>query len=41
VNAIFPEDQVPAEWAEYTKMDAVWFTDRDAAREMVDAAKPR
>ena len=41
VNAIFPEDQVPAEWAEYTKMDAVWFGDRAAARAMVDAAKPR
>jgi len=40
VNAIFPEDQVPAEWATYTQMDAVWFSDRAAAREMVDAAKP-
>ena len=41
VNAIFPEDQVPGEWATYTVMDATWFNDRDAAREMVDAAKPR
>ena len=41
VNAIFPEDQVPSEWSTYTVMDATWFTDRDAAREMVDAAKPR
>jgi NAD-dependent dihydropyrimidine dehydrogenase PreA subunit len=41
VNAIFPEDQLPAEWANYTVMDATWFTDRDAARAMVDTAKPR
>ena len=41
VNAIFPEDQVPTEWASYTQMEAVWYTDRGAAREMVDAAKPR
>jgi ferredoxin len=41
VNAIFPEDQLPAEWATYTVMDATWFTDRDAARTMVDTAKPR
>ena len=41
VNAIFPEDQLPAEWANYTQIDATWFTDRAAAREAVDAAKPR
>ncbi|MEW5990319.1 MAG: ferredoxin family protein [Chloroflexota bacterium] len=41
VNAIFPEDQVPTEWASYTQMDAIWYSDRGAAREMVDAAKPR
>ena len=41
VNAIFPEDQVPAEWANYTVMDATWFNDRDAARAAVDEAKPR
>ena len=41
VNAIFPEDQVPAEWADYTVIDATWFNDRAAAREAVDAAKPR
>ncbi|HJW22033.1 MAG TPA: ferredoxin family protein [Candidatus Limnocylindrales bacterium] len=40
VNAIFPEDQVPAEWADYTQINAVWFSDRAAARAMVDAAKP-
>ena len=41
VNAIFPEDQVPAEWATYAQIDAVWFTDKAAARQAVDAAKPR
>ena len=41
VNAIFPEDQVPTEWANYTVIDATWFNDRDAARAAVDAAKPR
>jgi hypothetical protein len=41
VNAIFPEDQVPVEWANYTQIDAVWFTDKAAARAAVDAAKPR
>ena len=41
VNAIFPEDQLPAEWANYTVMDATWFNDRDAARAAVDEAKPR
>jgi ferredoxin len=41
VNAIFPEDQVPAEWSNFTPIDALWFNDRAAAREAVDAAKPR
>ena len=36
-----PVNAVPAEWASFTQMDATWFTDRAAAREMVDAAKPR
>src|SRR4026207_868517 len=31
VNAIFPEDQLPAEWAHYTQTDATWFTDRAPA----------
>ena len=41
VNAIFPEDQLPAEWATYTQIDATWFANRDEARAAVDAAKPR
>jgi ferredoxin len=41
VNAIFPEDQLPTEWANYTLIDATWFTDRAAARASVDELKPR
>jgi hypothetical protein len=40
VNAIFPEESLPTEWANYTKVDAVWFTDKAAARAMVDELKP-
>ena len=40
VNAIYPEESLPAEWTEYTKVNAVWFTDRAAARAMVEALKP-
>ena len=40
VNAIFPEDSVPAEWAQYTAIDATWFKDKDSARQMVDELKP-
>ena len=40
VNAIFPEESLPPEWAGYTKIDAVWYTDKAAARAMVDELKP-
>ncbi len=40
VNAIFPEDSLPAEWVAFTAMDAAWFTDKDAARKSVDEWKP-
>jgi ferredoxin len=40
VNAIFPEESLPTEWANYTTIDATWFTDKAAARAAVDAAKP-
>ena len=40
VAAIFPEESVPAEWAGYTQINAVWFTDKAAARAMVEQAKP-
>ena len=41
VNAIFPEESLPPEWANYTAIDATWFTDKAAARAAVDALKPR
>ena len=40
VNAIFEVSSLPANWANYTEINAVWFTDRAAARKLVDAAKP-
>ena len=36
-NAIFPEESLPVEWAQYTPIDATWYTDRQAARAEVDA----
>ena len=41
VNAIFPEESLPVEWAGYTAVDAVWYTDKAAARASVDELKPR
>jgi ferredoxin len=40
VNAIFPEDALPSEWANFTPIDALWYKDRDGARRMVDELKP-
>ena len=40
VNAIFPEESLPTEWAGFTQIDATWYTDKAAAREAVDAFKP-
>jgi NAD-dependent dihydropyrimidine dehydrogenase PreA subunit len=40
VNAIFPEESLPSEWAQYTAIDATWYTDKAAARGAVDAEKP-
>jgi ferredoxin len=40
VNAIFPEESLPPEWANYTAIDATWFTDKAAARAEVDTLKP-
>jgi len=41
VNAIFAEDSLPPQWAGYTPINALWYTDKPAARAMLDAAKPR
>jgi ferredoxin len=40
VNAIFPEESLPPEWANYTVIDATWYTDKAAARAEVDKLKP-
>jgi ferredoxin len=40
VNAIFPEDSVPAEWTGYIELNARWFKDKDSARATVDEWKP-
>jgi NAD-dependent dihydropyrimidine dehydrogenase PreA subunit len=40
VNAIFPEDSLPADQVRYTQVDAVWFKDRAEARSLVDEWKP-
>jgi NAD-dependent dihydropyrimidine dehydrogenase PreA subunit len=41
VNAIFPEESLPHDWAKFTVVDATWYTDKTAARAAVDEAKPR
>jgi NAD-dependent dihydropyrimidine dehydrogenase PreA subunit len=40
VNAIYPEDSLPAEWVKYTAVDATWYTDKAAARATIDEWKP-
>jgi hypothetical protein len=40
VNAIFPEEALPVEWANFTAIDATWYTDKGAARAKVDELKP-
>jgi NAD-dependent dihydropyrimidine dehydrogenase PreA subunit len=40
VNAIFPEESLPAEWSGYTAVNATWFSDKAAARAAIDQLKP-
>ena len=40
VNAIFPEDSLPSEWAQYAELDARWYKDKDSARATLDEWKP-
>jgi NAD-dependent dihydropyrimidine dehydrogenase PreA subunit len=40
VQAIFPENAVPAEAAEYTALNALWFESKDAARQTIEKLKP-
>ena len=40
VSAIFPEEEVPADQSLFTEINALWFSDADAARSKVPAATP-
>jgi NAD-dependent dihydropyrimidine dehydrogenase PreA subunit len=40
VTAIFAEDDVPADQAEYTPLNAQWYKDPEAVRARVNALKP-
>jgi ferredoxin len=40
VNAIYPEDSLPSEWANFTVINATWFKDKAAARQAIDEWKP-
>ncbi len=40
VNAIFAEDDTPAEETEYKAINANWYSDKAAARARVNALKP-
>ena len=35
-NAILPENRLPKEWRDWAWVDAAWFSDPDAARQVVD-----
>ena len=40
VTAIFPEDSLPPEWAQYTRVNAQWFDDKAGARAAIGDLKP-
>ena len=40
VNAIYPEDSLPGEWAAYGELNARWYKDKGSARATVDEWKP-
>jgi len=37
VSAVYAEEDVPEEEAAYTEINALWFTDKDAARAKISA----
>jgi ferredoxin len=41
VNAIYPEDAVPADQTVFKEINALWYQDPDAARARVEEWKPR
>jgi NAD-dependent dihydropyrimidine dehydrogenase PreA subunit len=40
VTAIFAEDDLPADQAEYKDLNTLWYSDKAAARAKVNALKP-
>ena len=40
VTAIFHDSALPGEWAEYTQLNAQWFTDADAVRARINEMSP-
>ncbi|MFI5267869.1 MAG: ferredoxin family protein [Chloroflexota bacterium] len=40
VNAIYEESEVPAQWKDFIRLNALWFEDRAAARCQVDDLAP-
>lgn len=40
VEAIFSAEALPADWADYTEINAVWFTTPETARARVNAIAP-
>jgi NAD-dependent dihydropyrimidine dehydrogenase PreA subunit len=40
VTAIFAEDDVPGDQAEYKELNVQWYTDKAAVRDRVNALKP-
>jgi hypothetical protein len=40
VTAIFHDSAVPAEWSEYTELNANWFNDADGVRARVNELSP-
>jgi len=41
VEAIRTEEELPIDWVAYTEVNALWYTDRDAARAKVDTLRPQ
>jgi len=40
VTAIFHDSALPAEWSEYTELNANWFSDADGVRARVNEISP-
>jgi len=40
VQAIFPAEELPSEAVRFAELNALWFRDKDAAREAVQEIKP-